>query len=258
MFGAQLPASTPFFPGALADGYLISSAADLASFADVIATGLNGDQRFVSDDVLAQMHSPPEGVSEDPEYGSTYGFGLRVLDVEGAQMLWHEGELATEYADVGVLEPTRAGLIVLSTQNGQLYAGDAPFLSGIERLAGEPAEPDDGGFRAVALSMTVLAALVVAGMVTDAMRWPRLARRPRAQRLLRSTLPRVIAAAVLWAGTVFGLGAMLGFEGAVPFPVLWAAAPDLTAVVFGLVGYLVLSAGALLLPDGIRTPGRES
>lgn len=189
MFGAQLPASTPFYPAALADGYVISSASDLAVFADALATGTSQNGRYLSAAVLEQMHTPPRDVAEDPDYGSAYGLGLRLLDVNGEQVLWHEGELATAHANMGILPQSRTGLIVLTTQNGQLYSGDAPFLTGIERLAGATESTvEDGGFRAVALMMTVIASLTIAAIIVDVLRWPRILQRTRSRRLARNVL----------------------------------------------------------------------
>lgn len=258
LFGAQLPASTPFYPGALADGYVISSARDLATFADVLATGIHGDTRFLSATVLDQMHTAPEHVAADPDYGSTYGLGLRLIDVQGAPMIWHEGELATAHANLGVFPQSRTGLVVLTNQNGQLYSGDAPFQAGVERLAGATGSPvDDGGFRTVAMIMTVIASLTIAAIVVDVMRWSTILRRARRGRLARNVLPRVLVALALSAAVLFGVGSMLGLGGAVPIPLLWTGAPDLTAIATVAVGYLALSAVVLaLLPE--RRPRAES
>lgn len=50
---------------------------------------------------------------------------------------------------------------------------------------------------------------------------------------------------------------MLGLSGAVPLPLLWTGAPDLTAIVLVAIAYLPVSAAAfLLLPQ--RVPRRAA
>jgi hypothetical protein len=139
MFGAHVPWPTPDFPGALADGYLISTARDLAVLADVLATGRHDDNRFVAPAVLRSLQSPPVGVAPDPTYGSTYGMGLRAMNVRGRELLWHEGELATFHADFGVFGDDRTGVVVLAAHQNQLFRGDSPFLAGVHSAAGAPA-----------------------------------------------------------------------------------------------------------------------
>jgi len=249
MFGASVPADLEHFPGALSDGYLISSARDLAVFADAFATGSHDGRRFLSDRVLHEMRTPPRGVAEDPYYETTYGLGWRTEAFGDERAYWHEGELSNAHADLGVVPESRVGLVVLTAQNGQLFSGDAPFFNGMRALTGSRTEngrPDDGGYRAHALTMTAAAAVVIACMVLDVRRWPRI--RSRGRRILRSALPRLFAAAAIWIATFLGLGMMQGLSGPLPVSVAWAGAPDLAVIVFAVVGYLILSAAVVCAP----------
>jgi CubicO group peptidase (beta-lactamase class C family) len=249
MFGAHVPWPTTHYPAALADGYVISSARDLATFADVLTTGQHRRSRFLTAELLSELRTPPVSVPADADYGSRYGMGLRISTSNREQSLWHEGELATFHANLGVFPKTRRGLVVLTTHNNQLFAGDAPFLAGMAALADAEPDPDDGGFRAVALGMVVAAALTLAAMIADVGRWPSILRRPRTSRLLRQAIPRAALAAVIGLGTFFGLGSMFGLPGPLPVSVAWVAAPDLTGIVLGVTGYLALSA---ILLTGIK------
>lgn len=246
-FGAHIPVSMPPFPGALADGYVVSTAHDLARFGDVLATGVHDGDRYLSRRSLAMMHSAPRGVEADPDYAATYGFGVRLKEFNGRRAVWHEGELAGAHTDLGVLPATRTGLVMLATHNGQLFSADDPFFAGMDVLAGaRPADgAADGGYRAVALVISAVAALLLGWIVLDVMRWPGLLRAPRSRRLVRSAGPRAVLAIAVWAGVFYGLGAAFGVEGALPIALSWQGASDLTAVVLTLVGYLGLSSVVL-------------
>lgn len=260
LFGGSVPADTEHFPGALPDGYLISTARDLATFADAFATGSHDGQRFLSDRILQEIRTPPGDVAEDPYYGTTYGLGWRVESFGDQKAYWHEGELDNAHANLGVLPESRTGLIVLSAHNGQMFSGDAPFDNGMRALAGERTDgrPDDGGYRSYALTITAVAAVVIATMVVDIRRWPRIGGANRRRRLLRSALPRLLAAAAVWIATFFGLGLMQGLSGPLPVSVAWAGAPDLTVIMIGIVGYLVVSAVAISIIGGRRSVARPA
>lgn len=247
--GAHIPATTTHFPGALADGYVISTARDLARLGDVLATGQHGDRTYLSPNVLKQLRTPPSGVAPDPTYDSTYGFGVRTSPLAGRRAIWHEGELGTAHANLGVLPESRTGMVVLSSHNGQMFSGDAPFMAGMEALAGGQvsASVPDGGYRATALGMAAFAALLLAWMIMDSTRLARLGRLERRHRLLRSVLPRLALAVAVWAGVFYGLGAAFGLPGRLPLAISWEGAADLTALVLALIGYLVVSAGVVLL-----------
>lgn len=258
LFGAHLPAETEHYPAALADGYVISTARDLARFADTLATGSVDGRDYLSAKTLHQLHEPPRGVAPDPEYGTTYGLGVRVDRVHGQRALWHEGELATAHANLGVLPRSGSGLLVLTTHNGQMFAGDAPFLAGMDALTAdrEPAGAADSSYRATAIAMTGLAALVIAAIAIDLSRWSRILRTGRPRRAVRSALPRLLTAGALWVLVFGGFGAMLGLPGMLPIAVAWQGSTDLTAIVLTAVGYLVLSA-VLLSVGGHAGPRQD-
>lgn len=241
MFGTSVPWPTPDYPGALADGYLISTARDLATFADVVATGRHDGAQFVAPGVLRAMQTPPEDVAPDPTYASTYGMGVRAKAVRGRELLWHEGELATFHANYGVFDD-RSGLVVLIAHKSQMYDGDSPFFAGIETAAGGAAAPDDGGFRMTMFAMIVAAALLLTIMIADLTRWLALLRRDRRRRLIRHVLPRTVLAVLITAGTFIGLGLAQGLPGPMPLAMAWTGAPDLTVLVLGTSAYLIISA----------------
>lgn len=247
LFGAHLPYRVPHFPGAVADGYLVSTASDLAVLFDAVASDQGRGTSFLSERTRTAMLTPPADVAPDPYYGTTYGLGIRISP-DGA--VWHEGELSNVQADVGIVPTSRDGLIVITQHHGHLFAGDAPFLAGMAALVGDRAEVDDGGYRSVALWMVAVAALTLGLIAADLTRWRTLRSRGPARRLLASTVPRLALAAALTVGTFLGVGAMLGLPGPAPFGLVWSAAPDLTAIVLGSSLYLVVSAVAVLPRSG--------
>lgn len=245
MFGAHVPWPTPDFPAALADGYMISTARDLAAFADTLSTGEHDGRQFLSPAVLGSVQTPPDGVASDPAYGSTYGMGLRISDIRGRQVLWHEGELATFHANFGVFADDRSGVLVLIAQNHQVIDGDSPFMSGLNVTAGGDARSDDGGYRSTMLSLIVVAALLVTAMIADISRLPRKLHRRRARRLVRHVVPRTIVGVLLTSVTFIGLGLGQGLPGPMPLEMAWTGAPDVTVLVLGTSAYLLISAAVL-------------
>lgn len=244
MFGASVPWPTPDFPGALPDGYLISTARDMAAFADVVATGRHDGNQFLSPELLDTLQTPPEGVAPDPNYASTYAMGVRLSDVRGQEMLWHEGELATFHADYGVFGD-RTGLVVLVAHKSQMYDGDSPFFAGMETAAGGAPAPDDGGYRTTAFAMIVAAGLLLTLMIADLTRWPWRLRQDRRRRLIYHALPRTVLGILITAGTFIGLGLTQGLPGPLPLEMAWTGAADVTVLVLGTSAYLLISAAVL-------------
>lgn len=170
--------------------------------------------------------------------------GLRISDVRGKEMLWHEGELATFHADYGVFDD-RTGIVVLIAHKSQMYNGDSPFFAGATTAAGGAAHPDDGGFWMAMFGMIVAAALLLTTMIADITRWSGRLQRSRPRRLLWHVLPRAVLGVLIVAGTFVGLGMAQGLPGPLPLAMAWTGAPDLTLLVLGTSAYLIFSAAML-------------
>lgn len=116
-FGALVPVSAWTYTGALPDGYLVSTLEDLANLAQAQLTGTHEGVRVLSEESVAQMHTPPDGVAPDDFYGMRYGLGSRIGEVAGTPVSGHEGENFTYRAELRLLPEEDAAVILLAGHN---------------------------------------------------------------------------------------------------------------------------------------------
>lgn len=213
-FGAGLPLCLPHDPHGVAEGYLVSSPADLATFAEALRTG---------------PYLTPESrtLMLEPAGGREYGAGL----FREGDVVHHPGDVTIAHADVGVDVVSAQGTVVLVNQAGQLYDSTVPFR--VSQF-GEPVS--DGGYRTVALMMVALATVVALLIAADL-----LIRRRRGR---WSAALRVLAAVALPLGLLYAAGRGLGLDGLLPWPLAVVAAPDLLVILAVTSLYLVGSAVA--------------
>lgn len=216
-FGAGLPLCLPYDPYGGPEGYIVSNATDLASFMEALRTG-----PFLSD-ASRELMLQPEG-------GRDYGAGLFREDA----VVYHPGDVTIVHADVGVDVGTGEGSVVLVDQAGQLFSSQAPF-----RVARFGEQPNDGGYRTVALVMVWLAALVAVAIAVD------LLRRRTRPRGWGSVITRILIALLITVGLFWAAGQALGLSGVLPFLLGVAFAVDLVVIIVLAAGYLVVSALAV-------------
>jgi CubicO group peptidase (beta-lactamase class C family) len=257
-FGAHVPAHVSAFPGALPDGYVVSSVPDLARFAQVQITGTIDGEAFLSEESLQAMHEVPEGVAPDEFYDARYGLGWRVADREGQPVVFHEGELGAYRADLAILPEDGSALIVLSAHNTLFTTTDASRDGGVAILAGGSAPVVDTSFTTAYLGILALGAVVVAGVVGAGMRLVRrlrdLPRRLALKGPVRTALLPVLLhlafGAGLYIGVFWALGQSLGLPGMLPLSVSLSSAPDVTVVVLLPVVYCLVAALAYAVMGG--------
>lgn len=267
-FGARVPMAAWSYPGALPDGYLVSTVEDLSHLAEVQLTGSYDGARFLSEDSRHQLHTPPDGVAPDDFYDMRYALGWRVGELDGEPILGHEGENFSYRAELRLLPEEDAAVILLASHNSQFLDLTRTALAAADVVAGGPTPPVDMGYFDTYLVISSLSVLVVVALVGAAVRRVRSLRAlsggPAPRRVLRAVvLPgawRIALAAVLYLGIFLALGRSAGLPWMMPLPMAYYSAPDVTVVVLCIIGYPLLSGiGALaagLLARGGSRRGR--
>jgi CubicO group peptidase (beta-lactamase class C family) len=254
-FGAHVPTTLPSFPGALSDGYVVSTVDDLARFAQAQVPGNNSGRKVVSEESLDMMRAAPPGVAPDEFYDAKYGLGWRVATVNGQPVTFHEGELPSYRADFGVLPEQGSGLVILTAHNTMLADLGSAYRGGIAILAGGPTPPVDRGFFTAYLANTALGAIVVAALLCSGVALVRRVRGMRAEVLERGrtravaipVLGRLLLAGALYVVVFYGLGQAMGQPGFMRLSMAYGWVPDLTTVVLAVVGYHAAAAVVLLV-----------
>lgn len=114
-----LPEPVPDLGRMAPAGQLWSTAGDLAAFAAFL---LDGDERVVSADSLAEMRvpsGPPEATGED----SGYGLGMQLLRRDGRQLAGHTGGIPGFVATLWVSHDDGLGAVVLANVTNGLPVG---------------------------------------------------------------------------------------------------------------------------------------
>jgi len=119
-FGLPLPAAVPYLRGSLPEGYLISSAEDMAHY--LIAHLNNGRYRatsLLSAAGMAELHRPAASVGAT---GDQYGMGWFIGPINGEPAVWHGGDTANFHSDMIMTTTGQWGIIALMNVNGNLAA----------------------------------------------------------------------------------------------------------------------------------------
>ncbi|OAP24777.1 MULTISPECIES: serine hydrolase [Amycolatopsis] len=152
LFGLNVPMETPDSPGALPEGYLVSTAEDLSHYLAFQMTGAYHGARPLSAESLRLLHGAAVPTGDD-HYGSGWGTGT----LHGQPVVQHDGDLTRYHAN---LPDQRVGLVVLTSRNPVLLDSGAPFR---HTLAGAPAPETGNGFLLTCgVALLVLAAMVLA------------------------------------------------------------------------------------------------
>lgn len=261
-FGHDVGHEPVAVPGALADGFLVSTAEDMAHYLQFqLGDGTWDDTRIVSTEGLRLMHSIQAKTPPDVAAASTdaYGFGWALGRINGHQLVAHDGDVTGFHASISLLPDLRRGAVVLVARNGILVDAGAPSRAGTQVLAGRPAPAVEDMFDRTYAVVTGAAALVVLMLALGFARRRSSVRR-RVQRsgtsgVVRIAMADVVGAAAMLGALFFGVG-MLMLGGPLPLALAWASAPDLTALVL-LVAVTLLLRALLTLGWGLAALHRR-
>ncbi|WP_448640788.1 serine hydrolase [Geodermatophilus sp. URMC 63] len=266
-FGLSVGQDARWYDGALADGQLVSTAHDLATYLRFqLGDGTWQGRRVVSAAGLRAMHTaavptPPGAAAEDT---ASYGLGWGIGSVGGHRVVAHGGDEVGFHADVGLLPDTGQALVVLTARNGFLTDPAAAYRAGLHALAGLPAADPSRAFGwtyAVVDAATVLALAAMGWSLWRRRRWAaslpgRAARRGRWGALAPTVVLDVLLAGALYLGVFVGLGTLLLGS---PFtvPLLLGSTPDLLCLVLAGIAFSLVKA-VLDLLLGLRALGRPA
>lgn len=251
-FGATVTRSMPAYPGGSPDGFLVSTARDMATYLQFqLGDGTWQGNRVLSAASLARMHTAAVTTAPDVAAAHTdaYGMGWAIGRVNGHQLIAHDGDTIGYHATIALLPESRRALVVLTARNGALTGAGAAYDAGLPVLAGAPSESPSHAFwvtyAIVDVISVVLLVLLVVALVRR--RWiGRISARISRYRPLRGAavpvLRNLLFAGVLWAAVFYGLGsAVTGAPMSLPFAFGFVA-PDLTLVVLLAVAYFLVRA----------------
>ena len=139
LFGFPVPREQPHLTYDLPAGFIVSTAEDMAHYLIAqLNEGRYGDQRLISPDGLAQMHTAPSGID------GSYGMGWEVQEGDGLRQLRHDGTLETFYSSVVLLPDDGYGVALLANQVSYphlLFAYGDIEQGIVHRLVGKEPEP---------------------------------------------------------------------------------------------------------------------
>lgn len=257
-FGLDVTTGPGSVPGGLPDGYLVSTARDMARYLRFqLGDGTAGGTRVVSAEGLRLMHARQTGTPPDVAAAGTdaYGFGWALGSVRGRPLLAHDGDVPGYHATAALLPADDRALAVLVGRGGFLADADAGYRAGLDVLAGGPGSPVSRAFQHGAVVVAAVAAGVVALLLaTSLRRWRRLRARDATSRSVRRAAARDLLGAAAVPLVVFG-GAGLALQGSALSPrIAFGSAPDVTALVLVTAAALVVRAFVTL---GWGTPARS-
>jgi CubicO group peptidase (beta-lactamase class C family) len=121
-------------------GSINSNVLDMAQWVLMnLNKGKFGDKQIVSENSMAQVHSPqmliPSPIRYDEVLYSSYGMGWVVEPYRGHLLVWHNGGIDGFISQVALLPRENAGLVILSNLNGT----PLPMIIGnniVDRLLG--------------------------------------------------------------------------------------------------------------------------
>ena len=251
-FGATVHQSTPNAVGALPDGYLTSTANDMAHYLQMqLGDGSYQGTRIVSAARLRDMHTaatttPPDAAAEST---TSYGFGWGIGKLDGHLLLAHDGDTTGYHANMALLPETGQAIVVLTARNGSLTDASSAYRAGLTALVESPAPIPSSSFALTYVIVDAVAVAVVLAMAVTLLRrrrWSarvqrRAVRRGRVGAVAPTVVLDLLLAALVYVG-VFTVSGILvqGF----PFSVgvIFGFVPDATTLVLLSTGFFVLKA----------------
>ena len=238
VFGFPISLRHTAIPGFAPDGYLISTAADMAAYARFqVGDGSFEGRRLISAENMALMHTPA-ALSQGGEHLDHYAMGWRTGSIDGKALIGHDGNTFGFHANVALIPDIDAAVVVLMARNGVMVKG--PETAGLEALIGGMPQVSRAPTIAWIILDAVTALLVLASILYVMRRRRRLRMDPpQAPRRWPAVLQ--IAAGFTIGAVILLVSLMSGGIDVVVFRLLLALAPDMT---------IVASAMALLLVAG--------
>jgi CubicO group peptidase (beta-lactamase class C family) len=251
-FGATIHQNTPDAAGALPDGYLTSTANDMARYLQMqLGDGSYQGTRVVSAAGLRDMHTaaattPPDTAAEST---TSYGFGWGIGKLGGHVLLAHDGDTTGYHANMALLPETGQAIVVLTARNGFLSDASGAYRAGLTALAESTSQTPDSSFARTYLIVDGVALAVVVAMAVSLARrrrWSarvqrRAIRRGRVGALAPTVALDLMLAVLVYEGVFTGVGILMqGFPYSVG--VMFAFLPDVTALVLLAVAFFLLKA----------------
>lgn len=239
VFGFPVSVNQTPFPGLVPDGFLISTAADMASYVRFqMGDGTFDGRRLLSTESMAIMHSPAVASAGGP-YLDHYAMGWRTGNIDGEPLVAHDGNTFGYHADVAVLPELDSAVVVLVARSGMV----------VSRLDTAPLQALTGGAPHVGTSSTiawvvldVLLALLVLGSIVT------VVSRRRRRRMIPPRIPRrgpallqIGAGVLITAAVALLAGSQAGGLDLVTFRIFWGLAPDVLIVAVAIPFLLVAS-----------------
>jgi len=247
VFGFPVSLRHTAIPGFVPDGYLISTAADLAAYARFqMGDGSFEGRSLLSAENMAMMHTPAIA-AEGGGHLDQYAMGWRTGSIDGQPLVGHEGNTFGFHVNVALLPDIDAAVVVLIARNNGTSMVTGPETVGLEALTGGMPQVSRAPTIAWIILDAVAAFLVVASIVS-------LVRRHRRRREVPPQAPRLWPAILqVVAGVLIGIPVVLlassttGGVDVVALRLLWALAPDVTFVAVAIPLLLIAAGMATLL-----------
>jgi len=245
VFGIPISLRHTAIPGFVPDGYLVSTAADLAMYARFqMGDGSFEGSRLISAENMALMHTPATP-SQGYEHLDHYAMGWRTGSIDGQRLIGHDGNTFGFHANVALLPDLDAAVVVLMARNGAMVRG--PENAGLEALTGGTPELSRSS-TITWVVVDVVAVLLVSASVVFVMRTRRRRRMipPPAPRHWPAIL-QVTAGIAIGAAVVMLMASMTGGVDIVGFRLLWALVPDMTILAVAIPLLLIAAGTSTLL-----------
>ena len=251
-FGVAVHRDTPDSAGALPDGYLISTANDMARYLQMrLGDDSYQGTRLVSAAGLREMHTAATPTPPDVAAESTpgYGFGWAAGTLSGHLLVAHDGDTTGYHANMALLPETGQAIIVLTSRNGFLTDPSSAYRAGVTALAESPAPAPSSASSRTYLIVDAVAVAVLLAMVASVLRrrrWSARMQRRAARRGRLGAVAPVVAldllyAALIYLGVFVGGGLiLLGFP--LTIRVMFGEVPDITTLVLLTVAFFLVKA----------------
>jgi hypothetical protein len=259
-FGLPVPSHLPYLRGSVPEGFLISSAQDMAQY--LVAQLNDGrylDASVLSPDGVAQLHHPAATMNPQGGRGDAYGMGW-VISSSGEPSIWHGGDTANFHSDLLMLPRRQLGVVALMNVNGNLAMtsnAQGVIAQGVQRLLLGQQPPARSTFwqryLVVDVALVLCSALVLWSLVGLL--------RKRSQALRRSPLSILahLVLPLLWE-IALPIWLLIGFpsRSGATWLLILLYFPDLGYWLLVLCGVLLATGTLRLILARTRLPGRDT
>lgn len=259
-FGLPVPSHLPYLRGSVPEGFLISSAQDMAQYLIAqINTGRYLDAAVLSPDGIAQLHYPAAIMNPRGGRGDAYGMGW-VISSSGEPSIWHGGDTANFHSDMIILPRKHLGVVVFMNVNGNLAMttnAQAVIAQGVQQLLLRQQPPARSTFRQRYLVVDAALVLCSSLVLWSLVRLLRRRNRPMRRQLL--SLLAGLGLPLLWE-IALPLWLLIGFpsRSGATWSLILLYFPDLGHWLLVLCGLLLATGSLRLILARRRLPGRET